>query len=335
MGLWAKIEASNSGEPGFLFTNDKDAGTNPCAEINLKANQFCNLCEINASDIETQEEYNARAKAAAFIGTLQASYTDFHYLRDVWRKTTEKEALLGIGMTGIASGAVFKLNIKEAAKVAVEENERVAKVLGINKAARVTTVKPSGTTSLVLGTSSGIHAWHDDFYLRRIRLGKNEALYSYLSMYHPEMLEDDFFKPTLQSIVSVPQRAPEGSITRKESAMDMLERIKTINKNWIKPGHRKGANMHNVSATVTLKQDEWFEVGEWLYENKEYFTALSVLPEDLGTYVQAPFSTITKEQFETAVSSLHSIDLTKVIEMTDNTALMDQQACAGGACEIV
>jgi ribonucleoside-diphosphate reductase alpha chain len=335
MGLWAKIEASNSGEPGFLFTNDKDAGTNPCAEINLKANQFCNLCEINASDIETQEEYNARAKAAAFIGTLQASYTDFHYLRDVWRKTTEKEALLGIGMTGIASGAVFKLNMKEAAKVAVEENERVAKVLGINKAARVTTVKPSGTTSLVLGTSSGIHAWHDDFYLRRIRLGKNEALYTYLSMYHPEMLEDDFFKPTLQSIVSVPQRAPEGSITRKESAMDLLERIKTINKNWIKPGHRKGANMHNVSATVTIKQDEWFAVGEWLYENKEYFTALSVLPEDLGTYKQAPFETITEEQFNEAVKSLNQVDLSKVIEMSDNTALMDQAACAGGACEVV
>ena len=335
MGLWAKIEASNSGEPGFLFTNDKDAGTNPCAEINLKANQFCNLCEINASDIETQEEYNNRAKAAAFIGTLQASYTDFHYLRDVWRKTTEKEALLGIGMTGIASGAVFKLNMKEAAKVAVEENERVAKVLGINKAARVTTVKPSGTTSLVLGTSSGIHAWHDDFYLRRIRLGKNEALYTYLNMYHPEMLEDDFFKPTLQSIVSVPQRAPEGAITRKESAMDLLERIKTINKNWIKPGHRKGANMHNVSATVTIKQDEWPIVGEWLYENKDYFTALSFLPEDLGTYKQAPFETITEEQFNEAVKSLHEVDLSRVVEMSDNTALMDQAACAGGACEIV
>ena len=335
MNLWGKIEASNSGEPGFLFTNDKDAGTNPCAEINLKANQFCNLCEINASDIETQEEYNARAKAAAFIGTLQASYTDFHYLRDIWKKTTEKEALLGIGMTGIASGAVLKLDMKQAAKVAVAENERVASILGINKAARVTTVKPSGTTSLVLGTSSGIHAWHDDFYLRRIRLGKNEALYTYLSVYHPEMLEDDFFKPTLQSIVSVPQRAPEGAITRKESAMDLLERIKTINKNWIKPGHRKGANMHNVSATVTIKQDEWPAVGEWLYENKEYFTALSFLPEDLGTYKQAPFETITKEQFEEAVESLHKVDLSLVIEMTDNTALMDQAACAGGACEIV
>jgi ribonucleoside-diphosphate reductase alpha chain len=335
LDLWKKIEASNSGEPGFLFTNDKEAGTNPCAEINLKANQFCNLCEINASDIETQEEYNARAKAASFIGTLQASYTDFHYLRDVWRKTTEKEALLGIGMTGIASGAVFKLNMKEAAKVAVEENARVAAVLGINKAARVTTVKPSGTTSLVLGTSSGIHAWHDDFYLRRIRLGKNEALYTYLSMYHPEMLEDDFFKPTLQSIVSVPQRAPEGSITRKESAMDLLERIKTINKNWIKPGHRKGANMHNVSATVTIKQDEWAAVGEWLYENKEYFTALSFLPEDLGTYKQAPFETITEEQFNEAVKSLNEVDLARVVEMSDNTALMESVACASGACEVV
>lgn len=335
LDLWKKIEASNSGEPGFLFTNDKEAGTNPCAEINLKANQFCNLCEINASDIETQEEYNARAKAAAFIGTLQASYTDFHYLRDVWKKTTEKEALLGIGMTGIASGAVFKLDMKEAAKIATEENARVAEVLDINKAARVTTVKPSGTTSLVLGTSSGIHAWHDDYYIRRIRLGKNEALYSYLSIYHPEMLEDDFFKPEQQSIVSVPQKSPEGAITRKESAMDLLERIKTINKNWIKPGHRKGSNMHNVSATVTIKQDEWDEVGDWLYENREFFTALSFLPEDLGTYKQAPYETIDKETFEKMVESLHNVDLTKVIEVDDNTALMDQAACAGGACEVV
>lgn len=335
MNLWGKIEASNSGEPGFLFTNDKDAGTNPCAEINLKANQFCNLCEINASDIETQEEYNARSKAAAFIGTLQASYTDFHYLRDVWKKTTEKEALLGIGMTGIASGAVLRLNMKEAAKVAVEENERVAKLIGINKAARVTTVKPSGTTSLVLGTSSGIHAWHDDFYIRRLRLGKNEALYTYLSLYHPELLEDEFFKPQLQSIVSIPQKSPEGSITRRESAMEMLERIKTISKEWIQPGHRRGVNMHNVSATVTIKSGEWEKVGTWLYNNKRYFTALSFLPEDLGTYKQTPFETITEEQFNELLKHLHVIDLSKVIEMTDNTALMDQAACAGGACEIV
>ena len=335
MKLWEKVEASNAGEPGFLFSNDKDYGTNPCAEIALRPYQFCNLCEINATDVVDQDDFNARSKAAAFIGTLQASYTDFHYLRDIWKKTTERDALLGVGITGIASGKLDKINLKQGAKAAKDENERVAKLLGINKAARSTTIKPSGTSSLTLGTSSGIHAWHDDFYLRRIRLGKNEALYTYLSMYHPEMLEDDFFKPTLQSIVSVPQRAPEGSITRKESAMDLLERIKTINKNWIKPGHRKGANMHNVSATVTIKQDEWPAVGEWLYENKEYFTALSFLPEDLGTYKQAPFETITEEQFNEAVKSLNEVDLSRVVEMSDNTALMDQAACAGGACEVV
>ena len=336
LDLWKKIELSNSGEPGFIFSNDKDAGTNPCAEINLKPNQFCNLCEVNASTIESQEDLNARVKAASFIGTLQASYTDFHYLRDVWKKTTEKEALLGIGMTGIASGEVLKYSLKEAAKIAVEENARLAEVIGINKAARVTCVKPSGTTSLVLGTSSGIHAWHDDFYLRRIRIGKNEALYTHLSIHHPELLEDDFFKPNIQAIVTIPQRAPENAIIRpKETAIELLERIKKFNKEWIKPGHRKGSNMHNVSATVNIKQDEWSTVGDWLWDNKEYFTALSFLPEDLGTYTQAPFETITEEQFNERVKHLHALDLSKVVEFSDETNLQDQAACAGGACEVV
>ena len=336
LDLWKKIELSNSGEPGFIFSNDKDAGTNPCAEINLKPNQFCNLCEVNASDIESQEDLNARVKAAAFIGTLQASYTDFHYLREIWKKTTEKEALLGIGMTGIASGEVLKYSLKEAAKIATDENAHVAEIIGINKAARVTCVKPSGTTSLVLGTSSGIHAWHDDFYLRRIRIGKNEALYTHLAIHHPELLEDDFFKPNIQAIVTIPQRAPQGAITRpKETAIELLERIKKFNKEWIKPGHRKGNNTHNVSATVNIKQQEWGTVGEWLWENREYFTALSFLPEDLGTYTQAPFETINEEEFNKRVSSLHALDLSKVVEFDDNTALQDQAACAGGACEVV
>jgi len=336
LDLWKKIELSNSGEPGFIFSNDKDAGTNPCAEINLKPNQFCNLCEVNASDIESQEDLNARVKAAAFIGTLQASYTDFHYLREIWKKTTEKEALLGIGMTGIASGEVLKYSLKEAAKIATDENAHVAEIIGINKAARVTCVKPSGTTSLVLGTSSGIHAWHDDFYLRRIRIGKNEALYTHLAIYHPELLEDDFFKPNIQAIVTIPQRAPQGSITRpKETAIELLERIKKFNKEWIKPGHRKGNNTHNVSATVNIKQQEWGTVGDWLWENREYFTALSFLPEDLGTYTQAPFETINEEEFNKRISSLHTLDLSKVVEFSDETALMDQAACAGGACEVV
>ena len=156
--LWKKIELSRSGEPGIFFTNDKDWGLNPCAEISLRPFQFCNLTTINASDIEDQQDLNDRARAASLIGTLQAGYTNFHYLRDVWKKTTEKEALIGVSMTGIASGTVLNLNLATAAAIVKEENERVALLLGINKAARCTTVKPEGCLSLdtKIKTTDGI-----------------------------------------------------------------------------------------------------------------------------------------------------------------------------------
>jgi len=335
--LWKKIELSGSGEPGIYFSNDKDWGTNPCCEIALRPFQFCNLCEVNVSDIVDQDDLNARVEAAAFIGTLQAAYTDFHYLRDIWRKTTEKDALLGVGMTGIGSGTVLELDLKSAADLAKIENARVAEIIGVNKAARVTTVKPSGTSSLVLGTSSGIHAWHNDYYIRRIRVGKNEAIYTHLSIHHPELVEDDFFKPTIQAVISVPQRAPEGSILRTENVIDMLERVKLFNTQWVKKGHRKGANTNNVSATVPVKTDEWEKVGKWMWDNQDTFNGLSVLPffsEDT-TYPQLPFEDITKEKFDELVIHLHGLDLSKVVEFDDNTTQMDQAACAGGACEIV
>ena len=333
--LWKKIELSGSGEPGIYFSNDKEWGTNPCCEIALKAFQFCNLCEVNVSNIESQEDLNERVRVGAFIGTLQAAYTDFHYLREIWQKTTEKEALLGVGMTGIGSGVILNYDLKKAADLAKEENARIAELIGVNKAARVTTVKPSGTSSLVLGTSSGIHAWHNDYYIRRIRAGKNEAIYSYLAINHPELVEDDFFKPTIQAVISVPQKAPEGSILRTENVLDMLERTKKFNMQWVKKGHRKGANTNNVSATVSIQEGEWEQVGNWMWENKETFNGLSVLPYFGGTYVQAPFEDITKEQFEEMAQHLHNIDLSQIVEFSDDTALMDQAACAGGACEIV
>jgi len=333
--LWDKIVASNSGEPGIYFSNDKDWGTNPCCEIALRPFQFCNLTEINVSNVESQEDLNRRVKAGAFLGTLQASYTDFHYLRDIWKRTTEKDALVGVGMTGIASGVVLKYNLEEAAKEAKKTNKEVAKLIGVNKAARVTTVKPSGTSSLVLGTSSGIHAWHNDFYIRRMRLGKNESLYKHLVKYHPELVEDDFFKPEIQAIISVPQKAPEGAIYRTESAMDLLERTKKLNIEWVKAGHRKGANTNNVSTTVSVKPEEWDQVGEWMWENKNTFNGLAVLPYDNGTYTQAPFEDITEEKFLEMGSHLNKINLRKVIETTDETDLKDQVACSGGACEIV
>ena len=333
--LWKKIEMSGSGEPGFFFTNDKDWGMNPCAEISLRPFQFCNLTTIDAGDVETQDDLNIRARAASFIGTLQASYTNFHYLRDIWKKTTEKEALIGVSMTGIASGCVLDLDMKQASNIVKEENARIASLIGTNPAARCTTVKPEGTSSLVLGTSSGIHAWHNEHYIRRIRVGKNESIYTYLMLNHPELLEDEYFKPHLQAVISVPQKAPIGAITRQESALDLLKRVSQVWKEWVKPGHRKGANKNNVSVTVSIKPDEWQEVGEWMWENRENFTALSILPYDGGSYIQAPFTDCTKEEYDQLVNNLHNIDLSQVVELDDTTDLSGEIACGGGGCEVV
>jgi ribonucleoside-diphosphate reductase alpha chain len=334
LDLWKRVEASGAGEPGIYFTNDKDWGTNPCCEIALRPNQFCNLCEVNVSDIESQEDLNNRVKAAAFIGTLQAGYTDFHYLRDVWKRTTEKDALIGVSMTGIGSGVVLGYNMKEAAKCVKEENARVADLIGINRSARTTTVKPAGTTSLTLGTSSGIHAWHNDYYIRRVRVGKNESIYTYLYINHPELVEDEYFRPHDTAVISVPQKAPEGAILRTESPFQLLERVKKITQEWVRPGHRKGENTHNVSATISLKPEDWELAGEWMWENREFYNGLSVLPYDGGTYIQAPFEDCDKETFEKMYKTLHSIDLSKVVELQDDTDLSGELACAGGACEI-
>ena len=334
MDLWKRVELSGAGEPGIYFNNDKDWGTNPCCEIALRPYQFCNLCEVNASDIESQEDFNNRVKAAAFIGTLQAGYTDFHYLRDIWRETTEKDALIWVSMTGIGSGTVLGYDMTKAAQLVKRENTRVAKAIGINPAARCTTVKPAGTTSLALGTSSGIHAWHNDYYVRRIRVGKNESIYKYLVENHPALIEDEYFRPHDTAVISIPQKAPEGSILRTESPFQLLERIKRVATEWVTPGHRKGSNTHNVSATVSLKPEEWETAGEWMWDNRKYYNGLSVLPYDGGTYTQAPFEDIDEGTYINMLQHLTDINLENVLESEDNTDLSGELACAGGACEI-
>jgi ribonucleoside-triphosphate reductase (thioredoxin) len=334
MAIWERIQLSGSGEPGLYFSNDKDWGTNPCCEIALRPFQFCNLTEVNASTVEGQKDLEDRVKAASFLGTLQAGYTDFHYLRDIWRKTTEKDSLLGVSMTGIASNIVEKLDIESASLQAKLENRRVAKILNINPASRITCVKPAGTTSLVLGSSSGIHAWHDNYYIRRIRVGKNEAIYNYLYNNHPELVEDEYFNPEEQAVISIPQKAPENAITRSESVFDLLERVKQFSIRWVNNGHVDGMNTHNVSATISIKEDEWDDVAEWMWFNRHYYNGLSVLPYDGGTYKQAPFESIDEETYIHMCSLLSKIDLTKVIETEDNTQLAEEIACAGGLCEI-
>ena len=343
LNLWKKIELSGSGEPGFYFTNDADWGTNPCCEIALRPYQFCNLCEVNVSNVESQADLNDRVAAAAFFGTLQAGFTDFHYLRPIWKKTTEKDALIGVGMTGIASMEVFKYDLTEAAEVVKLVNIETAQSIGINSAARTTCVKPSGTTSCVLGTASGIHAWHNDFYIRRMQMSKSEDLYKYLAANHPSLVKDHLLIPN-SAVVEIPIKAPEGSVLRTESALNTLERVKLVSDKWIKPGHISGNNTHNVSATISIDKsrlyvdepiaDEWEVVGEWMWNNKVYYNGLSVLPFDGGSYSQAPFQDITENQYDELVKQLSSIDLTQVIEEDDSTSLTDQVACAGGACEV-
>ena len=334
MDLWKRVELSGAGEPGIYLNNDKDWGTNPCCEIALRPYQFCNLCEVNVSNIESQEDLNERVKVAAFIGTLQAGYTSFHYLREIWRETTEKDALIGVSMTGIGSGKVLNYDMKKAASLVKRENTRVSKLLGINQAARTTCVKPAGTTSLTLGTSSGIHAWHNDFYIRRIRVGKNEAIYSHLQTHHPELVQDEYFRPHDTAVIEIPQSAPEGSILRTESAFQLLERVKKVAQEWVNSGHRKGSNSHNVSATISLRDHEWDAAGEWMWENKSHYNGLAVLPYDGGSYIQAPFEDITEEKYDEMLNSLKEIDLSEVIELDDNTDLSGELACAGGTCEI-
>jgi len=336
MDLWERIENSNSGEPGIYFSNNQDWGANPCVEIGLRPFQFCNLVEINGSvPFKNQKEFNEVCKAASFIGTLQASYTDFHYLREVWQETTEKDALIGVSITGIASGCLDNFDLTEAANAVIEENRKVADALGINHAARTTCVKPAGTTSCILGTSSGIHAWHNDYFIRRIRVGKNEPMYQYLSENHPDLVEDDYFKPHIQAVIALPIRAPRGSTLRSETVMDFLARVKRFSEEWVLPGHVSGQNTHNVSATVAIKSDKWNDVGDWMWKNRASFNGLAVLPFDGGTYVQAPFEDCTEYIYRKLYKNLEEVDLTRIVEEIDNTELKESLACAGGSCELI
>lgn len=332
--LWQKVKDSGSGEPGFYWTNNLDLGTNPCAEISLLPFSFCNLTEIAASTITDQNDFNQRAYDAAFLGTLQAGYIDFHYLRPIWQETTEKDALIGVGMTGIASGNIDNLDEAEAARIVVETNRKIANIIGINPAARTTTVKPSGTTSLVVGSSSGIHGWHAPYYLRRMRLGKDETIYQYLNKTIPELIEDEYFRPNEQAVISIPQKAPDNAKFRSESALELLERVKRYNINWVKTGHISGDNTNNVSVTVSIKDNEWNEVGEWMWSNRDTYNGISVLPYDGGTYKQTPFEDISENQYYHHLEYLKDIDLTKVYETEDNTDLTGEAACMNGSCEI-
>ena len=333
--LMARVEASGCGEPGVYWTNNKDWGTNPCCEIALEPYQMCNLTEINASLVTSQEDFNDVSSAAAFIGTLQAGYTDFHYLNPQWRETCERGALLGVSMTGIASNTVTELDMDQAANVAIQTNQIIANIIGINEAERTTCVKPAGTTSLALGTSSGIHAWHAEYYIRRMRAGKDEELAQYMMRVAPALVEQDVNVPH-QVVLSFPQSAPKGACVRTESMFALLERVKKVSLDWVARGHLLGDNKHNVSCTISVKDNEWEELTNWMWINREHYNGISVLPFfGAEAYPQLPFEDCSKEVYESMLVHLEAINIDDVFEANGNAInLTAELACAGGFCEI-
>lgn len=326
---------SNCGEPGFIWTDDLDMGTNPCAEIGLNSNQFCNLTTVNMTGIESHMDFLRRVRAAALIGTLQAAYTDFPYLSETWQQTTEKEALLGVSFTGIADvPSISPQLLRQAACLVVDTNIEYAAKLGINESARSTAIKPEGSASCVLGSSSGIHARHAKFYLRRIRLNKEEALAKYLKATIPDLVEDDLFS-SRDIVVTIPQQSPDDAIVREEeSALALLERVLQYNVNWVATGHREGNVRHNVSCTINYKPEEVDELFQGLWNNRLLYSGISILPYDGGSYQQAPFETCDESTFLKLQELVKNIDLTQVTEEEDQTNLAAQLACAGGVCEI-
>lgn len=335
--------ASNAGEPGVVWTDNSSMITNPCAEIALQDGGLCNLSEINFSTVTDSHDFAQRAWAATFLGTLQAGLTRFNYIAPKWAENARNEALLGVSMTGLAHNWELAEKFLEegvfdkVARRMKDWNAHISSAIGINPAARIGCIKPSGTTSTVLGTTSGIHAAHSPYYLRRIRVDRNSPVGKHLQtvLSGTEFLEDDQFVSS-NIIVSVPY-AMEGALLReKEPAVRFMNRCAKIYENWIEPSHRRGDNCHNVSATVTYRENEKEYVKKWLWQNRDKYSGMSLLPLDLGTYVQAPFESITKERYNELQAKMPSIDLSEVYYGSDEKdERQGEAACVGsGSCEI-
>lgn len=343
------------GEPGFVFANDSRQLLNPCFEINFIPEtedevcgvQFCNLTSINGALTDTKDKFILHARYAALIGTLQAGYLEFPYLSRAARKITEQEALLGVSITGMMDNPDILLDKdsqKEAALAAVETNEIWAKKLGVNPAARITCVKPEGTSSIILGAASGIHPHHSRRYFRRIQCNKLDNVYNFFKMYNPDLCEESVWSANkTDDVLTFPVEIPEGAMVKEDlTAIKHLGIIKNAQENWVNYGtskHNKKNIKHSVSCTVLVDEDEWDKVVKYLFENRENFTAVSLLPKTGDKiYKQAPMeAVISKEdekRFEKLSKEIEKVDYTKLEEAHDETKPQDEVACGGNGCEI-
>ncbi len=363
MREWLALVESKSGERGIF--NRKSAveqaarngrrktdyafGCNPCSEIILRPYQFCNLSEVVIRENDTEEDLLHKVEMATILGTFQATLTDFKYLRKVWKDNTEEERLLGVSLTGIMDSKLFNddntifledgqqvfddsrvgLILTRLKEKAIETNKKYSEMLGIPQSTAITCVKPSGTVSQLVDSASGIHTRHSDYYIRTVRGDNKDPLTQFMKESSIPN-EPDVMKPDSTTVFSFPMKSPKGATTRNDmSAIDQLRLWQTYQKYWCE---------HKPSVTISVKEDEWMEVGAWVYKNFDAISGISFLPHSDHTYAQAPYQEIGKKEYETLKNKMpKSIDwkLLQNYEKEDNTAGSKELACSAGVCEVV
>ncbi len=350
------------GEPGFYFAENLQYGSNPCVEIGLnpflpdeEGNftesgwAFCNLTEINGSKIDSRENFEIAVKAASIIGTLQAGYTSFSYLGETTEKICQREALLGLSITGMMDSPdiIFDPQMQQdMAKYAIKVNEELAEEIGIKPAARLTCVKPAGTTSLVLGTASGIHPRHARKYFRRVQANTDDPVYKHFNAHNPDCCEPSHWSANkTDDVITFCVQSPANAITREEiSAIGLLEKVLLTQQNWVKAGTAIPTSspglMHNVSNTISIRDDEWGQVCDFIWNSRESFTGVAMLPfTGDKMYVQAPHEEVVTEEDEIKWDNLcakyNQVDYSTLHEEEDLTVHKDIVACAGGSCDLV
>jgi ribonucleoside-diphosphate reductase alpha chain len=350
MREWVALYESKSGERGMFNREAADKqvaqngrretghmwGTNPCSEIILRPYQFCNLSEVMVRETDDLASLKRKVRLATILGTLQSTLTDFKYLRSVWKKNTEEERLLGVSLTGIMDHAVLSKNVdskrwlQEMREEAVKTNDKYANMLGIPVSAAITCVKPSGTVSQLTDTASGIHARHNDYYIRTVR-GDNKDPLTQFMIEAGVPHERCVMKPDSTTVFSFAMKSPSNAVTRTQmSAVEQLELWKTYALHWCE---------HKPSVTISVKEDEWMDVGAWVYENFDVASGVSFLPHSDHTYQQAPYQDIEKEDYLEWQQTYKGVKLDwnqlSLFEKEDNTSGSRELACTAGVCEVV
>lgn len=343
---WTSLYESKSGERGIFNrvasqkqaakngrrNSEIDFGTNPCSEIILRPYQFCNLSEVVVREHDTLDTLSRKVELATIIGTFQSTLTNFPYLRKIWKDNTEEERLLGVSLTGQMDNIAFvkgEIDEKKLLEVAVATNKKWADILGINPSTAITCTKPSGTVSQLVDSASGLHPRHSDYYIRSVRADNKDPLTKFL-IESGIPNEPDVIKPQSTTVFYFPIKSPEGSIKRDDlGAIQQLEYWKRIQENWCE---------HKPSITVTVKENEWPEVGGWVYKNFDIISGVSFLPHSDHTYRQAPYQECSKEEYEAMKAKMPKElrwDDLSFYELEDNTSGMQTLACAADGCEVV